>query len=60
MRIKQISEALRVSPELILKIEREGIFHPERSPFGHRIFSQEDVAKLQRIIEERANRTKRN
>lgn len=54
MKISQAAEYLQVHPETLRKWEKIGIITSERTPCGHRIFTHEQVLKIQQIIRDRS------
>lgn len=47
-RVGDIAERLGCSPAAIRSWERQGIVSPRRSPKGHRIYDEDDLARLRR------------
>ncbi|MER3453368.1 MAG: MerR family DNA-binding transcriptional regulator [Acidimicrobiia bacterium] len=40
-----------VHPQTLRVYERKGLIHPERTPGGTRLYSDEDIARVRRITE---------
>ena len=54
MKVKEVADYLGVSSGTLRKWDREGIITSNRTSLGHRIFTQEDVLKIQEIIKMRS------
>jgi DNA-binding transcriptional MerR regulator len=50
MRRTAAAKYLTVSPDMLLRLERRGLFHPLRDLNGHRRYTDEDLARLRRLI----------
>ena len=50
MRIGEISKRLRVCPDTIRRLERQGAITPKRDWNGHRRFDDQDLEHIKRIL----------
>lgn len=50
MRRAAAAKTIRVSPDMLLRLERRGLIHPERDLNGHRRYSEEDLDVLRRLV----------
>lgn len=49
-RIEEAAEQIGCSPSTLKKLEREGIFRPGRSRANHRIYLQEEIEQIEKIL----------
>jgi DNA-binding transcriptional MerR regulator len=52
MKIKDVAEAVGVNTETIKNWERSGLLpEPKRTALGHRLYTQEDLVRIQKLID---------
>lgn len=54
MKIGELAKQLEISPQTLRCWEKDGLITLNRTPLGHRVFTPENISKIQKIIKARS------
>jgi len=60
MKISEAARHLAVHPETLRKWEKAGLITSEKTPCGHRIFTAEQILRIQEVIRMRSMERKKS
>jgi len=58
--VKQVAEQLEISPSTLRRLERRGVVVPERTPGGHRRYTEEQVKEVREYLDDQTSLYQRN